>query len=384
MRQTLKKLGTGRPSPSRAVLSGMAFVTALCLAGGAWAATRTSGEETAVSTDQTAGHRLISRGEAAGDYQGLPDACRAGNGDIIVVFYAGSGYAAGYYVDKPDWPKGGGWICMVRSSDEGHTWTSPQVLYHDGRDNRDPHIARLSDGALVCSFFTLYKEGEETRSPGAQIVRSHDDGRTWEKQAQDVCPEYGCSAPVRQLPDGTCILGVYHEKWPGAWGGVVRSTDMTKTWSEPIPIGKGAGIYLDAETDVIRLKDGRLYAALRSSVVNMHYATSADGGLSWTDVKDIGFPSHCPHLNRLSTGEVLLTVRRPKELQTSLYVSRDECATWQGPYLIDATGGAYPSTVELKDGSILVVYYSLESNAGSAVRARRFRLGAEGIEPLPL
>lgn len=58
---------------------------------------------------------------------------------------------------------------------------------------------------------------------------------------------------------------------------------------------------------------------------------------------------------------------------------RDECHTWQCPCMVGATGGAYPSIVELKDGSILVVYYSLESNAGSSVRARRFRLTHEGI-----
>jgi sialidase-1 len=45
-------------------------------------------------------------------------------------------------------------------------------------------------------------------------------------------------------------------------------------------------------------------------------------------------------------------------------------------------GGAYPSTVELNDGSVLVVYY--EEGAGSAIRARRFKLNDAGIEFLPL
>ena len=56
--------------------------------------------------------------------------------------------------------------------------------------------------------------------------------------------------------------------------------------------------------------------------------------------------------------------------------------TWQGPYQIDSTPGAYASTVELKDGTVLVVYY--EEGAGSAVRARRFQLKEKGIEFLPL
>jgi hypothetical protein len=184
---------------------------------------------------------------------------------------------------------------------------------------------------------------------------------------------------VRELPDGTRLLGVYREEGGMAYGGVIRSRDAGKTWCEPIPIGKGSGVRLDAETDLVRLKDGTLFAALRGDHVNMHFATSPDGGLTWSSVKDIGFPGHCPHLTRLSTGEILLTHRLPL---TSLHVSRDEGKTWQGPYQIDSTAGAYASTVELKDGSVLVVYY--EEGAGSAVRARRFKLGQDGIEFLQL
>ena len=82
-----------------------------------------------------------------------------------------------------------------------------------------------------------------------------------------------------------------------AYGGIIRSTDAGKTWCAPIPIGKGSGVRLDAETDFVRLKDGTLYAALRGDRVNMHFATSPDGGLTWSPVKDIGFPGalSAPH-----------------------------------------------------------------------------------------
>ena len=65
-----------------------------------------------------------------------------------------------------------------------------------------------------------------------------------------------------------------------------------------------------------------------------------------------------------------------------MHISRDEAKTWQGPCLIDETPGAYPSTVELKDGTVLAVYY--EEGENSAVRARRFRLNAAGIHFLEL
>lgn len=318
-------------------------------------------------------YKIISRGEAAGPYQAFPDACRLANGDIIAVFYAGYGHVS---LPNEAWPKGGR-ICTVRSSDEGRTWSSPNVLFDDEIDNRDPHIAEMSDGTLICSFFSLkpVTGGRGFRSQGVQIVCSKDGGKTWDEKPRTLVPTgWVCSAPVREMPDGTYILGVYHGH---ECGGVIRSTDEGKTWSEPIPIGKDAGLPLDAETDVIRLKDGTLYAALRSSRINMHYATSPDMGLTWSPVKDIGFKGHAPHLYRLSTGEIVLTHRVPA---TSMHVSRDECKTWRGPYRIDRVGGAYPATVELKDGSLMVIYY--EEGSGSAVRVRRFRLQEDGLKSL--
>lgn len=315
--------------------------------------------------------RVISRGAASGPYQAFPDACRLQNGDIAVVFYAGYGHVS---LPNDAWPKGGR-ICMVRSSDEGRTWSEPVVIFDNERDNRDPHIAQLRDGTLVCTYFDYWREGGATRYYCA-LTRSVDGGKTWEQQGQQVTPAgWACSAPVREMPDGTLILGVYREGAQGSYGGVVRSTDHGRTWSAPIPIGQEANLPLDAETDVILLRDGTLFAALRSSSINMHYATSGDLGLTWTPVRDIGFKGHAPHLTRLRTGEILLTHRVPA---TSLHVSRDECRTWQGPFVLDTVGGAYPATVELKNGSVLVVYY--EEGEGSAIRALRFRLKPAGIE----
>lgn len=320
--------------------------------------------------------KVISRGEVAGPYQSFPDACRLQNGDIVAVFYAGYGHVS---LPNAAWPRGGR-ICLVRSRDEGRTWSAPEILYDGPEDNRDPHIAQLADGRLVCSFFNYAPAPGKATDLGCFLVWSADNGKTWDTTPQRVTDDvWALSAPVREVPDGTLLLGIYREGNGGAWGGVVRSTDHGQTWSAPIPIGAEAKLPLDAETDLIRLQDGTLYAALRSSRVNMHYATSADQGLTWSPVHDIGFVGHAPHFTRLSTGAILLTHRVPA---TALHVSRDEGRTWQGPYELDSVGGAYPATVELRDGTVLAIYY--EEGEGSAVRALRFRLLADGIEPLSL
>lgn len=323
---------------------------------------------------QGAPFKVISRGEAAGSYQAFTDVCRLKNGDLLCVFYAGYGHVS---LPKADFPRGGR-VCAVRSQDEGRTWSAPRVLFDGPEDDRDPHIAQMRDGTVVCSFFTYRPQPDKTVRCDTCLVTSHDGGATWDAQPQVVAPGWPSSAPVRELPDGTRILGVYHEESGTAFGGIIRSSDRGKTWCEPIPIGKGSGVRLDAETDFVLRKDGTLFAALRGDRVNMHFATSPDGGLTWSGVQDIGFPGHCPHLTRLSTGEIVLTHRLPA---TALHLSRDEGKTWQGPYPIDTTSGAYASTVELKDGTVLVTYY--EEGEGSAVRARRFKVQGDGIEWLP-
>lgn len=319
--------------------------------------------------------RVISRGEAAGSYQAFPDVCRLKNGDLLCVFYAGYGHVS---LPNADHPRGGR-ICTVRSADEGRSWTAPAVVYDGPLDDRDPHIAQMSDGTVVCSFFTYQKRGNEAADCDTSLVVSQDQGRTWEAQARVVARGWPSSAPVRELPNGDRILGVYREDGPTAYGGLVRSSDRGRTWSDPIPIGKDSGVRLDAETDFVLLTNGTLYAALRGDRTNMHFATSPDLGLTWSGVKDIGFRGHCPHFTRMRNGAILLGHRLP---ETSLHVSWDEARTWQGPHRIDSTPGAYPSTVELRDGTVLVVYY--EEGTGSAIRARRLEVGAERIRFLPL
>jgi hypothetical protein len=316
-------------------------------------------------------YQVISRGEAAGPYQAFPDACRLPNGDLMCVFYAGYGHVS---LPNDTWPRGGR-ICAVHSSDEGRTWSQPTVLFDGPQDDRDPHIAATRDGTLWCSFFQYRKVDNKTEFDTC-LVSSRDGGKTWDTEPRVLARDrWAVSAPVRQLADGTLVLGVYTADDTSAHGAVLRSTDAGKTWSEPIAIDPKSGVRLDAETDVIQLTDGRLLAALRGDRVHMHYATSADLGLTWSKVKDIGFLGHCPHLMRLSTGEILLTHRLP---DTSLHVSRDEGRSWQGPHVIDEVIGAYASTVELKDHTVLVVYY--EEGDVSAIRAVRIRVTPQGIE----
>lgn len=338
-------------------------------------------------TSDTTRYQIISKGGDAGDYQAFPDACRLQNGDIVVVFYGGDGHIT---YPNEQYPKAGR-ICMVRSRDEGKTWSRPVTIFDDLHDNRDPHISQRNDGTIMVSFFSLdLKSNPKSRSGvGVQFIESHDNGHTWTTKPRLVSPfgkDWYCSAPIREMVDGTLIFPVYRQIMgtQNAWGGVFLSYDKGKSWTAPITIGEDAGLFLAAETDVIRLKNGALFAALRGqNELPMHYAISQDVGKSWSPVESIGFLAHSPHLNRLSTGEIFMVYRGVEnshtfdwdKAYTALRVSYDEGKTWQGPYKLDDSRGAYPSTVELKDGTILLVFYEEGENSG--VGALNFEVPAK-------
>lgn len=296
--------------------------------------------------------------------------CRLRDGRLLCVFYAGWEHVS---LPNDQHPKGGR-VAACYSSDEGKTWSPAETIYDSPDDDRDPSVVQLSDGRILCNFFSLRKkEAGKWDGLGSWLIESGDNGKSW-SEARQIHPTYYCSAPIRELPDGKLILGLYAESSTDAYGAVTLSEDKGKTWSPPIDIPNG-GLRLDAETDIIQLKDGRLYAAQRTAKESMRYSISNDGGKTWSVSQPMGFPGHCPHLHRSPDGIILCAHRLPR---TSLHYSMDECQTWSENVVVDEVGGAYPSMVTLKDRSILIVYY--EEGEGSSIRARKFRVSPKGLE----
>ena len=67
----------------------------------------------------------------------------------------------------------------------------------------------IEDGTLLLNWFTLQKN-----QIAVLLARSTDNGRTWSEPVQlklDSPYSFACSAPVRQLPDDSLILGLYCE-----------------------------------------------------------------------------------------------------------------------------------------------------------------------------
>src|SRR5262249_29939884 len=123
--------------------------------------------------------RVVCSGKDAGGYAAFPDLCRAANGDLLCVFYSGYGHVSN---PTAEWPRGGR-VMGCRSTDGGKSWSKPFVLADTLRDDRDPHVAALSDGSLLCNWFATRDPNTQMDAEDLRIVlytsRSTDQGQTW-------------------------------------------------------------------------------------------------------------------------------------------------------------------------------------------------------------
>lgn len=311
-------------------------------------------------------HIIVCADAGAGAYEAFPDVCRLSDGRLMAAFYAGYGHIS---VPNEKFPLGGR-VSFCMSSDEGLTWTPAQTLFDGPDDDRDPSIMQLPSGRILCNFFTY----DGRNGIGTFMVSSDDLGQTWSEPQQISLAAY-CSSPIRRLSTGRLIMPLYTADKETAAGAIAYSDDDGVTWSDVIGIDNG-GIRLDAETDVIELKDKSLFAAQRA---HMCSSVSKDQGETWSVSEPMGFPGHCPYFLRTPKDEIVLAFRLPN---TSMRISTDECKTWSENIVVDNLIGAYPSMVNLNDGSVLIVYY--EEGSGSSIRAKKFRITEKTAEFLPM
>jgi len=303
-------------------------------------------------------------------YQGEPDICRLDDGRLMCVFYAGW-----YRISLPNerHPKGGR-IEVCYSADEGSTWTPPAPLYDGGDDEHPAGVVQLDNGTVCCTFYALRETAVNLWRPtGTYVIASKDGGESW-GLPYEIASLYISGSPIRQLQNGTLVLGLHRVGGAIVNGAITLSRDRGKSWSLPLDLSEDSK-RLAAETDVIQLKDGWVHALQGSVKDNMYCAASGDNGLSWSDAASVDFRGNEPYLHRNATGVIICACRRPF---LSLMYSTDECLTWSDPLHVDRAGGSSPSVVSLSDGSSLIVYTRLTRKG--RIYSRRFRATADGIE----
>jgi photosystem II stability/assembly factor-like uncharacterized protein len=208
------------------------------------------------------------------------------------------------------------------------------------------------------------------------VVRSTDRGGTWSDPVgfrSNLCRLASPFGRILTMPDGGLLMSAYgsipsdDEDAPRHAAVLLRSVDEGRTWEDLSMIGEGYN-----ETSCVRLPDGTLVAALRSVSGHVAVCHSNDAGESWSPpVQVTRDGEHPADLTLLHSGALLLTYgRRIHPKGCGALVSSDGGRTWDQDreVLLAGDGGhssdiGYPSTVQLPDGRIVTALYYAEGSA---------------------
>jgi len=341
-------------------------------------------------------------------YQGWPTLARRGNGELLVVCSGGR--------DSHVCPFGR--VDLLRSNDDGVTWTYPQTILDGPIDDRDAGVVETSKGTLLATTFTSLAfepafhrhvaaakggkstmpaeqlarwqavwrrlpEGTHKNHLGCWMLRSDDGGLNWSPAYR--VPGNSPHGPVN-LTDGRLMYAGIdlwgEERLVGVW----ISDDDGRSWKlqAKLPVRPGDDPKNYHELHSVEASDGRWIVQIRNHNTANNRETlqthSSDGGKSWAEPYPIGVWGLPSHLLRLSDGRLLMSYgHRRAPLGNQARLSEDNGVTWSEPMVIqgDAKSGdlGYPSTAEVSPGQFVTVWYEkLPENRNAQLRMARWQL----------
>lgn len=298
----------------------------------------------------------------------FPTAHSMSNGEIAVVYY-----------DSPDHVSQAGRISIVRSADQGRTWSAPSVVVDGPLDERDPSIVETANGTWIVNYFAS-DESAVPASQGVFVVRSSDRGYTWSEPIRIDTPLIGAgtSAKIVQLDDGDLLLPIYGSPdATDAHADIVRSSDDGRTWPRDteVTIAARAGVSF-VEPAIASFGGGRLLAMMRTEGAerNAYESYSTDGGRTWSPPERTSLVAQASDLLPIvDAPDRLLLVHawgdtsgrfgdsRPTVMQVTRIREFPSARSSGEPRLLHQghcwADEGYPSSVRLRDGRVLTIYY---------------------------
>ena len=334
-----------------------------------------------------------------------PCAARLGNGDLLIVF------SRRLFSKGPgdSWTEESAWICGIRSSDNGRTWTPPFTLINtpDMMDY-DPNIVAWDNKALVISTAVPKTHSVQVTTSTFPAIRSEDYGQTWSDPKEIPHPGIYCSGKIHagvRLPDGALAFGFTMDrriqagksvfKDGDSWGssGLMISRDDGHTWQQ----GAMADIQKERPSELTHAvngldepalavcRDGGIYMLMRTGLERLYAARSSDQGQTWSAAVPTPLVAHnCPadlcvfEHRRRGRGWLAAYDHSPQRREPLVVASSlDEGRTWSEPLIIAREGNpSYPACVQTASGDILLAWMEFPLLAGTNERRRSFALRA--------
>ena len=296
----------------------------------------------------------------------------------------------------------GGRAMIMRSTDRGRTWSKPATLIDTPADDRHPAFVELSDGTVLCSFFTYNGEpeaAEVAKDPSLAVrvhfIRSFDGGQTWETKPRTLKTPFlydETDGPLVRLKDGSVLVAINGRPRTGPpdQAAVLRTTNRGKSWKILSTIRAEHELQ---EVTVAELPGGELVMMARPEG---DISWSHDHGRTWTAPVTFGMRMFAPSLYVLRDGALVCLhgSYAPGHGGLRVIFSEDGGRTWIAPakdygFLVDSAYG-YGKATQLPDGSLFVTYlatggHRTEDAQSNAIRCIRFRVRQDrsGIDLLP-
>ena len=367
-------------------------------------------------------HSIVHRDPSF--YCAHPHVAVAANGEWVVVFNRAP--RRPLILHPPEEPLFQNVI--VRSQDQGATWTPPEVVPDYGwsgtecagltvlRNGRvllnqwrfrwlPLRLARRLEGTLPLDFPAEFMRGwlaspehdtaayrfvpvEElapwARGPGETWVHHSDDhGRTFTQSVKIETAPFSGGYGMRgacELANGDILMPLSDiPNWRVVF--TVRSRDGGLTWQPPVKVAEQAGSEFEEPT-LIETAPGRLLMVLRDNGTRwLHSVRSTDNGESWSPPQRLPISGYPAQLLPLQGGRLLLTYGwRQPDYGIRAVLSRDGGATWDIDQTVRICDGlpsknlGYPATIEVANSDLFTVYYGEGGDGVTAIMATRWSL----------
>lgn len=323
-------------------------------------------------------------------YCSFPSIVRRPDGEVLVAFRrAPNRTSYGGHLTHSD---ANSYLELVRSRDNGETWSQPELLYaHPYGGSQDPCMVQLRDGSIVCSSYgwCLMPSGathdpnlaynEDYSFLGGYLVRSEDGGHHWKGPFYPPPSPHENTVNVFGKPVPAYNRGAMCEGSDGRLYWVVAqgthstghtstrlmiSSDGGKSWNYSCSVADDPTVGFN-ETSLYETPKGDLVAFTRTTAFDDHTVVvrSTDHGKSFEKWQDAGFQGHPHYALRLPDNRVLLVYGyRHQPFGVRARVLDSECRNLNTPEIIlrkDGKNGdlGYPWATMISKDRALVVYY---------------------------